>query len=89
MPAARRPTAPRRGIASPKPGARIVTPSQAATIGHSKPRPDFKEIANRTSTTGLSLKVFLQTSHPSMPNLILKPDESDDLINYILSLKRN
>ena len=51
--------------------------------------PDFSAIANRSSTTALSLKVFLQTSHPTMPNIILKPDESDSLINYILSLKRN
>jgi cytochrome c len=51
--------------------------------------PAFVAIANRPATTALSLKVFLQTSHPSMPNLILKPDESDSLVNYILSLKRN
>jgi mono/diheme cytochrome c family protein len=62
---------------------------EAATIGAARPGPDFVMVANQLSTTALSLRVFLQTSHRSMPNLILKPDETDNLINYILSLKRN
>jgi len=61
----------------------------AATAGTRKGPPDFVAIANRTSTTALSLKVFLQTSHPTMPNIIVKPDQADDLVNYILSLKRD
>jgi mono/diheme cytochrome c family protein len=61
----------------------------AAASGATRGPPDFIDIANRASTTALSLKVFLQTSHPSMPNLILKPAETDDLVDYILSLKRN
>jgi cytochrome c len=62
---------------------------EAATAGSSDGPPDFTGIANRHATTALSLRVFLQTSHPSMPNLILNPDETDSLVNYILSLKRN
>jgi len=62
---------------------------EAATVGTATAGPDFIKIANQLSTTALSLKVFLQTSHRSMPNLILKPDETDNLVNYILSLKRN
>ncbi len=62
---------------------------EAATAGASRGPPDFTGIANRHATTALSLRVFLQTSHPSMPNIILKPDESDSLVNYILSLKRD
>ena len=62
---------------------------EAATAGASSGPPDFTAIANRRATTGLSLKVFLQTSHPTMPNIMLKPDESDSLVNYILSLKRD
>ena len=41
------------------------------------------------STTALSLKVFMKTSHHRMPNLIITPAQADDLTNYILSLKRN
>jgi mono/diheme cytochrome c family protein len=48
----------------------------------------FAEIANTPSTTRLSLKVFLRTSHKTMPNFILKPEEADDIVAYILSLRR-
>ena len=50
--------------------------------------PDFAEIANRTSTTELSLKVFFRTSHRSMPNIIIAPDQADELARFILGLKR-
>ena len=49
---------------------------------------DFEEIANVPSTTELSLKVFLRSSHKSMPNFILQPEEADDIVAYILSLRR-
>jgi cytochrome c len=49
---------------------------------------DFAEVAKLPSTTALSLKVFLQTSHKDMPNFTLMPAEADDIIAYILSLKR-
>jgi cytochrome c len=62
---------------------------EARSGGAASAAPDFAAVANQPSTTALSLKVFLQSNHPSMPNLILTPDQSDDLVNYILSLKRN
>ena len=49
---------------------------------------DFAEVAKLPSTTALSLKVFLQTSHRSMPNFILQPEEANDIVAYILSLRR-
>ena len=49
---------------------------------------DFAEIAKLPSTTALSLKVFFRTSHRSMPNFILQPNEANDIAAYILSLKR-
>jgi mono/diheme cytochrome c family protein len=49
---------------------------------------DFGEVANLSSTTALSLRVFLQSSHKEMPNVTLKPAEIDDIVSYILSLKR-
>ena len=61
-----------------------ATPTRKTTAA-----PDFADIASRPSTTALSLKVFLRTSHPSMPNIVIAPDQADDLVNYILSLKRN
>jgi cytochrome c len=59
------------------------------TVGTRGGPPDFTAIANRPSTTELSLKVFFKTSHQRMPNLIIAPEQADDLANYILSLKRN
>ena len=59
------------------------------TAGTSNPAPDFAAIANQPATTALSVKVFLQTSHPTMPNLVLAPAQIDDLASYIVSLKRN
>ena len=59
------------------------------TMGARGSPPDFTAIANRPSTTALSLKVFFKTSHRRMPNLIIAPEQADDLTNYILSLKRN
>ena len=56
-----------------------------------RPRQDiasFFAIANLPSTTALSLKVFLRSNHKGMPNLIISELDSDNLIDYILSLKR-
>ena len=50
--------------------------------------PSFQSIADLPSTTGLSLNVFLHSNHKNMPNLILSHADSDDLIAYILSLKK-
>jgi|SRR6516162_9213565 mono/diheme cytochrome c family protein len=49
--------------------------------------PTFREIANEASVTDYSLRVFLRTPHPTMPNFILDADDLDDITNYILSLK--
>ena len=37
--------------------------------------------------TATALRVFLTSSHPKMPNLILKPGQTADVIAYILSLR--
>jgi mono/diheme cytochrome c family protein len=49
--------------------------------------PTFPAIAAEASITETSLRVFLQTPHSTMPNLILKPDDMDDIVEYLLSLK--
>ena len=48
----------------------------------------FFAIANLPSTTALSLRVFLRSNHKGMPNLIVAESDTDQLIDYILSLKR-
>jgi cytochrome c len=50
--------------------------------------PTFEEIAKGPSTTRLALKVFLQSNHTIMPNFIVSRSDADDIIAYILSLKR-
>ena len=47
----------------------------------------FAEVAQLSSTTALSLRAFLYTSHADMPNIQLSSAEADDLIGFILSLK--
>lgn len=49
--------------------------------------PAFADIAVNPKYTELALRVFLRTPHSDMPNFILTPDETDDVISYILSLK--
>ena len=51
--------------------------------------PTFESVAQMPSATETSLKVWLQTSHPNMPNLRLSQDEMNDVAAYILSLKRS
>ena len=50
--------------------------------------PSFQSIADLSSTTGLSLNVFLHSNHKDMPDFMLSRTVSDDLIAYILSLKQ-
>jgi hypothetical protein len=35
----------------------------------------------------LALTVWLRTSHPTMPNLIIEPNDLDDVVAYIASLR--
>jgi hypothetical protein len=37
--------------------------------------------------TGTALTVWMQTSHPTMPNIVLTKQETLDVVAYILSLK--
>jgi mono/diheme cytochrome c family protein len=47
----------------------------------------FTEIANTPGMTALALGVWFQSPHPNMPNLILDPQDRDDVIAYIESLR--
>ncbi len=49
--------------------------------------PAFRDVANTSGITATAIRVFLRTSHPKMPNLILTPEETEDVIAYILSLR--
>lgn len=49
--------------------------------------PDFTVVANTPGMTERALVVWLQTSHPTMPDLIIPAEARDDLVAYIMTLK--
>jgi len=51
--------------------------------------PAFDKIANVPGMTAIALQASLQTSHRSMPNLILSTEDRRNVAAYILSLKAN
>jgi len=63
-----------------------VTADESAPRGNA---PSFAAIANLPSTTQMALHAFLSTPHANMPNLVLKPQEQNDVIGYILSLRKS
>ena len=64
----------------------VVGPDQRSTTRFSV-APDFRSVANMPSTTPLSLIVWLTNPHPTMPSLVLSPQEASDVIAYIESLR--
>jgi mono/diheme cytochrome c family protein len=51
--------------------------------------PTFQSVADTPGMTELALTVWLQSSHPTMPNIILTQDELRNVVAYIGSLKRD
>ncbi|MBM3487535.1 MAG: cytochrome c [Alphaproteobacteria bacterium] len=49
--------------------------------------PAFQSIAEKPGATVLSLRVYLQSPHGDMPDIMLSPDQTDNLVSYILSLR--
>jgi mono/diheme cytochrome c family protein len=49
--------------------------------------PCFKRLASTSSMTAMALMVWLQTSHPTMPNIIIEPNAIRNVVAYILSLR--
>lgn len=68
-------------------GCHVVSPQQQHASNDAVP--SFASIARMPSTTAMSVRAFLHTPHPPMPDLQLSHTEVDDLATYILSLRRN
>jgi mono/diheme cytochrome c family protein len=49
--------------------------------------PSFQSVANTSGMTSTALRVWFQSPHPLMPNLVLTMEDSDNIVAYILSLK--
>ncbi|MGZ5849410.1 MAG: c-type cytochrome [Methyloceanibacter sp.] len=47
----------------------------------------FRELADRPGITGTALRVWMETSHPSMPNIVVAHQDMLNVIAYILDLK--
>lgn len=62
----------------------VVRDGNTSAINAATP---LQVIANTGGITRTALYVFFRTSHPRMPNLIVKGDDLDNIIAYILSLK--
>lgn len=49
--------------------------------------PSFQDVADTPGMSPRALTVWLQSPHPTMPNLILPTDVADNVIAYIMSLR--
>ena len=47
----------------------------------------FREVADRPGMTGTALRVWMETIHPTMPNIIVAKQDMLNVIAYILDLK--
>lgn len=69
--------------------------AQCHVIGKSTRRsmdttaPSFSTIANTPGMTSAALAAAFQTSHKTMPNVVIKEDDANNLIAYILNLKNH
>jgi mono/diheme cytochrome c family protein len=61
---------------------------EAPRAGASDAVPSFASIAQMSSVTETSLRVFLSTPHARMPDYNLTHDEIRDVSTYILSLRK-
>ena len=49
--------------------------------------PRFRNVADQPGITATALQVWMQTSHPTMPNIVVAPNDMRNVIAYIISLK--
>jgi mono/diheme cytochrome c family protein len=49
----------------------------------------FEDVANTPGITAIALTALFQTSHPTMPNIVMTDAQTRDVIQYILSLKKD
>ncbi len=79
---------PARGLAYAQ---RVCAACHAVETGQtSSPNPQappFEVIANLPGMTPTALNAWLHSPHPSMPNLIVAPDDRGDVAAYLNSLK--
>ncbi len=60
---------------------------RADRLGPNLSAPTFPELAAEPSITEYSLRALLRAPHETMPQITFTPDEMDDIVTYIISLK--
>ena len=69
---------------------KYCTKCHAIDRTHTSPKikaPPFRDVANTKGMTATALTVWLTTSHPTMPNIVIEPNDMDNVVAFILSLK--
>ena len=66
-------------------GCHVIGPGASGPVADATPT--FPSIARMPSTTGMSLRAFLLTPHPRMPDIQMSRGQTDDVVAYILSLR--
>ena len=61
--------------------------SRSDTVSPDSRAPTFKQVANTPGMSVTALTVWSRSMHPTMPNLVIQPNDLDDLIAYIVSLR--
>src|SRR6516165_2028755 len=56
-------------------------------LGPNLSAPTFPELAAEPSITEYSLRALLRSPHETMPHITFSPEEMDDIVDYIMSLK--
>jgi cytochrome c2 len=70
---------------------KFCTKCHALNQGEISPEPTappFGDVANTKGMTAAALTVWLTTSHPTMPNIVIEPHDMDDVVAYILSPRK-
>lgn len=60
---------------------------RADRLGPNLSAPTFPELAAEPSITEYSLRALLRSPHERMPQITFTPDEMEDIVGYIMSLK--
>ena len=60
---------------------------RAGRLGPNLSAPTFSELAAEPSITEYSLRALLHSPHETMPQIKFTPDQLDDIVGYIMSLK--
>jgi mono/diheme cytochrome c family protein len=50
--------------------------------------PPFRDIAKTPGRSEMALLVWLTTSHPTMPNIVLEKQDLDNVVAFILTFKK-